>query len=355
MKALVLAGGRGTRLRPITYTSAKQLVPLANRPILFSGLDAIAELGVREVGLIVGDTHEEIEAAVGDGSQWGFDVTFIRQDAPLGLAHTVLVAREFLGDEPFVMYLGDNLLLGGLAPFAAHFDADIHAALVLLAEVDDPRQFGVAELDRDGRLIRLVEKPAEPSSDLALVGVYFFGPAIHDAVRAIVPSPRGELEITDALQWLIDHGHRVDARRIADRWIDTGKLTDVLEANRVVLDRQEGGVRGTVDAASTVDPDVVIEADARIVGSVVRGPSIVGGGTVVTNASIGPYTSVGPNCRIEAASVTDSILLEGSSIVGVTVTDSLIGRQARVSGAAESAALHLHVGDHSDVVVPPSP
>lgn len=356
MKALVLAGGSGTRLRPITYTSAKQLVPLGNRPILFSGLDAIAELGIREVGIVVGDTHQEIRSAVGTGTPWGFDVTYLRQTEPRGLADAVLIARDFLGDDPFVMYLGDNLLVGGIAEYAAEFDPASCAALVLLAAVGDPRQFGVAELAPDGTLLRLVEKPVDPPSDLALVGVYFFGPDIHEAVRAINPSERGELEITDALQWLIDHGKRVEPRRLTGRWIDTGKLTDVLEANRVVLERQTGAVRGRVDASSSVAADVVVEGGAEIIGSTIAGPSIIGAHTIVRSSRIGSYTSIGANGTVEDASVANSVVLGQATITGVQVEDSLIGLGAKITRSrGAGAALRVHVSDHSEVELPEHP
>ncbi|HEY8547655.1 MAG TPA: glucose-1-phosphate thymidylyltransferase, partial [Acidimicrobiales bacterium] len=262
MKGLILSGGAGTRLRPITHTSAKQLVPVANKPILFYGIEDMVEAGIKEIGIIVGGTRDEIIEAVGDGSRWGVDVTYIPQDEPLGLAHCVLIARDFLGDDDFVMYLGDNMLQQGLVGFVQRFDAErdrarlprlgeeegkAPSAQILLAKVEDPRQFGVAELGADGEVLRLVEKPVEPPSDLALVGVYLFDKAIHDAVRAIEPSWRGELEITDAIQWLIDHGHRVNHEVLEGWWIDTGKKDPLLQCNRLVLETLEPRVQGVVD------------------------------------------------------------------------------------------------------------
>lgn len=355
MKALVLAGGSGTRLRPITYTSAKQLVPLANKPILFFGLESIAAAGIREVGIIVGDTQPDIEAAVGDGSRFGLDVTYLRQDAPRGLAHAVLVAREFLADEPFVMYLGDNLVVGGIDRFVGAFDESTPDALVLVTKVANPEQFGVAELDPDGRVLRLVEKPAEPASDLALVGVYIFGAAVHEAVRSIRPSARGELEITEAIQWLVDSGRSVSTEVLTTPWIDTGKLQDLLEANRIVLERMEpgpgGGIEGSVDAESHVSGPVVLESGASLVRSTVRGPAVIGPGTLVEDSFVGPYTSIGAGCTVRDSSVEHAVLMEGAVIEGVErLCDSLVGRGASVRRAGERPrALRVHIGDHSEV------
>ncbi|MFZ4584494.1 MAG: glucose-1-phosphate thymidylyltransferase [Acidimicrobiia bacterium] len=354
MKALVLAGGSGTRLRPITYTSAKQLVPLANKPILFFGLEAIAAAGIKEVGIITGDTHADIEAAVGDGSSLGLEVTYIPQEAPLGLAHTVLIARDFLGDEPFVMYLGDNLVVGGITEFVREFEREQPNAMVLLTRVDEPQHFGVAELAPNGSLVRLVEKPQNPPSDLALVGVYLFDSGIHEAVRAIEPSPRGELEITDAIQWLVEQQRQVRPHVLTEPWIDTGKRQDLLEANRIVLDALEPVNLGTVDAESRVDGRVVIEAGAEIVRSVVRGPIIIGAGTRVVDSYIGPFTSVGSDCLIEDAEVEHSVLLDGVQLVGLRrVADSLIGRNANVVRADfQPRSYRFLISDDSEVRFP---
>ncbi len=274
----MLAGGSGTRLRPITYTSAKQLVPLANKPILFYGLEAIAAAGIREVGLVVGDSEQSFRDAVGSGEQFGLEVTYLRQDAPRGLAHAVLIARDFLGDEPFLMYLGDNLVVGGVTDFVDQFQQSSPDALVLLAHVDRPEQFGVAELDPQGRLVSLVEKPKEPKSDLALVGAYLFGPAIHEAVAKIEPSGRNELEITDAIQWLVAHEKVVDSQVLERPFIDTGKLQDLLEANTIVLGAIEGRTDGEVDAESELVGQVIIETGARVVNSRILGPAVIGSG-----------------------------------------------------------------------------
>ncbi len=355
MKALVLAGGSGTRLRPITYTSAKQLVPLANKPILFFGLESIAAAGIREVGIIVGDTHADIESAVGDGSRFGLDVTYLRQDEPRGLAHAVLIARDFLAGDPFVMYLGDNLVVGGIDRFVRAFEESSSDALVLVTKVANPEQFGVAELDPDGRVVRLVEKPADPASDLALVGVYIFDSAVHEAVRAIRPSARGELEITEAIQWLVDAGRSVSTEVLTTPWIDTGKLQDLLEANRIVLDRLETGpvaaVEGTVDSESHVSGPVVLEAGATLLRSTVRGPVVVGAGTRIEDSFVGPYTSIGAGCTVRDSSVEHAVLMDGAEIDGVErLCDSLVGRGASVRRAHERPpALRLHIGDHSEV------
>lgn len=353
MKALVLSGGAGTRLRPITHTSAKQLVPIANKPILFYVLEAIAATGVRQVGIVVGDTANEIQAAVGDGSAFALEVTYLRQEAPAGLAHAVLIAREFLDDERFVMYLGDNMIIGGITDLAAEFARTAPDAQILLTKVDDPTQFGVAELGPDGQIVSLVEKPPNPRSDLALVGVYMFAPVIHEAVRAIRPSARGELEITDAIQWLVDHGYNVRPHVITGYWKDTGRLEDMLDTNRRVLESLEPAVAGAVDSASQLSGRVVIEEGARIVRSTVRGPAIIGRGTVVTDSYVGPFTSIYHSCEISATEIEHSIVLERSVIRGITrIEDSLIGRDVEVAPSAALPRAHrLMLGDHSRVSV----
>jgi glucose-1-phosphate thymidylyltransferase len=361
VKGLILSGGAGTRLRPITHTSAKQLVPVANKPILFFGLEDMAEAGITEVGIIVGDTRAEIADAVGDGSAFGLKVTYLPQDQPLGLAHCVLIARDFLGDDDFVMYLGDNLLRQGIAEFVDAFEADRHrtsaddvtldppAAQILLAHVHDPQRFGVAEIGGDGEVVRLVEKPEHPPSDLALVGVYLFDPSIHDAVRAIEPSARGELEITDAIQWLIDNGHRVRHEVVDGWWIDTGKLDPLLEGNRLVLETLEPRVDGSVDDLSHLVGRVVVEEGARVENSTVRGPAIIGKRTVVRDSYVGPYTSIYDDCEITNTEIGHSIVLEQSVISDIPrLTDSLVGKEAVVRRSeARPRANRLMVGDHS--------
>src|SRR4051812_42012173 len=308
LKGLILSGGRGTRLRPITYTSAKQLVPVATRPVLFFGIEAMAEAGIREIGIIISpETGDDIRAEAGDGSRFGVELTYIVQDEPAGLAHAVLTAEPFLGDSPFVMYLGDNLLQGGMTDLVAAFKEHGPEALILLTPVPDPQNYGVAELGPGGRgVVRLVEKPQDPPSDLALVGVYMFTPLIHTAARSIAPSPRGELEITDAIQWLVDEGHEVESHVVRGWWKDTGRLDDMLEANRLILETVTRRVDGDL-VESQVDGRVVVEAGAVLERSTVRGPAIIGAGAVVRDAYIGPYTAVGPGCLVEHAEVEHSI------------------------------------------------
>ncbi|MBO4270438.1 glucose-1-phosphate thymidylyltransferase [Microbispora triticiradicis] len=353
MKALVLAGGSGTRLRPITNTSAKQLVPVANKPVLFYGLEAIAAAGIREVGIVVGATHAEIEAAVGDGRELGLEVTYLRQEAPLGLAHAVLVATDYLGDDDFVMYLGDNFIVGGITEIVRRFAQDRPAAQIMLTRVPDPRQFGVAELGPSGRVVGLEEKPETPKSDLALVGVYLFTPAVHGAVAELKPSRRGELEITDAIQWLIDEGHRVESTVISGYWKDTGNVSDMLEVNRLVLEGLEPAVRGRADEASELIGRVVIEEGALVTGSRIVGPVVIGAGTRVTDSYVGPFTSIGADCVVADSEIEYSIVLSRSSITGVRrVEASLIGHDVEVTPAPNTPRAHrLVLGDHSKVQI----
>lgn len=366
MKALILAGGAGTRLRPITHTRAKQLVPVANKPILFYGLEAIADAGIKHVGIVVGDTAGEVMGAVGDGSEWGLSVTYLPQEAPLGLAHAVLIAKDFLGDDDFVMYLGDNLLKQSLKDFVDRFEDDrLRArtptleeaeteppcAQILLKPVPDPHRFGVAELAADGSVTRLLEKPTDPPSNLALVGVYLFDARIHDAVAAIEPSPRGELEITDAIQWLVDQGLRVRTEVLDGWWIDTGKLTPLLEANRLILETLERRIEGDVDDESDIDGRVVVEAGAKVVRSRVRGPVVIGRGTTVTDSFIGPFSAVGRRCVIDGSEVEHSVILDDCRVVGAgRLEDSLLGHHVEVTRTARRpSATRLMVGDHCSI------
>jgi len=350
MKGLILSGGRGTRLRPITFTSAKQLVPVANKPILFYGIEALAASGIHEIGIVVGDTKQEIRDAVGDGRRFGVSVTYIEQEAPLGLAHAVLVSEPFLGTEPFCMYLGDNLIRERLEPLVSRFRDEKPNCQILLASVPDPTQFGVAEL-RDGQVIRLVEKPKQPPSNLGLVGVYMFDPTVFEAVKAIKPSPRGELEITDAIQWLIDKGHVVRPHVIEGWWKDTGKLEDMLEANRIILDTLLPRNDGTV-FDSEVAGRVVIETGARVVNSTVRGPAIIGRDAVIENAYVGPFTSIGDRVVLRGSEVEHSILLEGASVtdVGGRIESSLVGRNVSIyRTTSKPRSFNFMLGDRSEV------
>ncbi|MER7127953.1 glucose-1-phosphate thymidylyltransferase [Streptosporangium saharense] len=353
MKALVLAGGSGTRLRPITHTSAKQLVPVANKPVLFYGLEAIAAAGITEIGIVVGDTQAEIEAAVGDGSDLGLQVTYLRQQAPLGLAHAVLIAREYLGEDDFVMYLGDNFIVGGIGDVVGRFVGDRPDAQIMLTQVGDPRQFGVAELDGDGRVVGLEEKPAEPKSDLALVGVYLFTPLIHRAVAELKPSWRGELEITDAIQWLIERGHRVESSVISGYWKDTGNVTDMLEVNRLVLESLETRLEGQVDDVSELIGRVVVEPGAVVERSRIVGPVIIGAGARIVDSYVGPFTSIAADCVVDGSEIEYSIVLPRSSISGVSrIEASLIGHDVEVTPAPNTPRAHrLVLGDHSKVQI----
>ena len=353
MKGLVLAGGAGTRLRPITHTSAKQLVPVANKPILFYGLEQLREAGITDIGIVVGDTHEEIERAVGDGSRLGIRPTYIRQDEPLGLAHAVLTAAEFLGDDEFAMFLGDNLIEGGITGMVEAFRRTRPAAQLLLKKVADPERFGVAELGEDGRILRLVEKPPDPPSDLALVGVYLFTPAILDAARRIEPSWRGELEITDAIQRLIDDGAVVHASVVEGWWLDTGKKDELLEANRIVLGTITGRVEGTIDAESSVVGAVVVEEGAEIIRSTVRGPAAIGAGARVVDSFVGPFTSIAAGCTVERSELEFSVLLEDCEVTDIhRLEGSLLGREVTVRRTRRRPNAHrLMLGDQSEVEI----
>jgi len=353
VKALVLSGGAGTRLRPITHTSAKQLVPVANKPVLFYGLEAIKDAGITDVGIVVGDTAPAIQEAVGDGSAFGIRVTYIRQDAPLGLAHAVLVARDFLADDDFVMYLGDNFIVGGINTLIEEFNAARPDAQIMLTEVSDPRAFGVAELDATGQVVGLEEKPRQPKSNLALVGVYMFTKAIHEAVDNLQPSWRGELEITEAIQWLIENGKAVRSTAITGYWKDTGNVSDMLEVNRLVLESVEPRQLGTVDDDCEIIGRVVVEPGAQVSGSRIVGPVIVGTGSKVTGSYIGPFTAIADECVIDDSEIEYSIVLRGASIRGVRrIEASIIGHHAEVTPAPRVPKAHrLVLGDHSKVQI----
>ena len=359
LKGLILSGGKGTRLRPITHTSAKQLVPVANKPVLFYGIEAMAAAGIEEVGIIIApETGPEIEAAAGEGSRFGVRITYIVQDEPLGLAHAVLTAEPFLGDSPFVMYLGDNLLQGGISDLVAAFREHGPDALILLTPVPDPENYGVAELapaaaGEVGQVVRLVEKPAQPVTDLALVGVYMFTPAVHEAARAISPSARGELEITDAIQHLVDAGLRVEPHIVRGWWKDTGRLDDMLEANRLILDNLRERIDGEL-VDSQVEGRVVVERGARLERTIVRGPAIVGADARLRDCYVGPYTAIGERCTISGAEVEHSILLAGCTVSDLDgrMESSLLGRNVTVRrGDRQPRAYRFMVGDNSDISI----
>jgi len=353
VKGLILSGGKGTRLRPLTHTSAKQLVPVANKPVLFYGIEAMAAAGITEVGIIVApETGDEIRAAAGDGSRFGVSITYVDQAEPLGLAHAMLTAEQFLGDEPFVMYLGDNLLRHGIVELVETFRSEAPDALILLTPVPDPEHYGVAELE-DGRVSRLVEKPAAPKTDLALVGVYMFTPAILAAARSIEPSARGELEITDAIQALVDGGSRVDPHIVHGWWKDTGQVQDMLEANRLILDELEERLDGKL-VESRVEGRVVVEKGALLERATVRGPAVIGAGARIVDAYIGPYTAIGAGVTIERAELEHSIVLEGSEVRDLDhrIEASLIGRNCRIGrGPALPRAHRFVVGDNSEIAI----
>jgi glucose-1-phosphate thymidylyltransferase len=352
MKGLILAGGKGTRLYPLTYTRAKQLIPVANKPVLFRVIEALHGAGIEEIGIVLGDTGPEIREAVGAGNRWGVRVTYIPQDAPMGLAHAVKISRDFLGDDRFVMYLGDNVIQGGVGELVEQFGASDWNAQIVLTEVEEPQHFGVAEIDEHQRVVRLVEKPRDPRSNLALVGIYMFDARIHEACTRIQPSGRGELEITDAIQWLIEQGLKVHPYIHRGWWIDTGKAIDMLDANDHVLEELHHRVDGFVDRDSRVDGRVTVEAGAEVINSVVRGPAIIGENSRVINSYIGPFTSIYHDVVIEGSEVEHSIVLEHSTITGIPgrIADSLIGRNARLSRSPIKPCAHkLTLGDYSDV------
>jgi glucose-1-phosphate thymidylyltransferase len=353
MKGLILSGGKGTRLYPLTYSSAKQLIPVANKPVLVRVIEAIRDAGITEIGIIIGDTGPQIREVVGDGSRWGVAITYIEQPAPLGLAHAVKTAQPFLGTDRFVMFLGDNVIQGGISSLIADFahHAEWNSQIVL-TKVDQPQHYGVATLGEDGRILRLVEKPREFISDLALVGIYMFDHHIFEAVDGIKPSWRNELEITDAIQWLVERGHNVFPHVHQGWWIDTGKPIDMLRANSYVLEELAPEMRGIVDDASHVDARATIEAGAQVINSIIRGPAIIGEHTRIINSYIGPFTSIYHHCTIENCEIEYSIVLENSSIrdIDARILDSLIGRNVEIGRApSRPKALKLTLGDHSKV------
>ena len=350
-----MSGGKGTRLRPLTYTTAKQLVPVANKPILGYVIDHIKDAGIQDLGVIISpDTGDEVKRYVGDGKRWGMNVTFIPQSEPLGLAHAVTTARGFLKDDDFVMYLGDNLLSHGVKDSIKKFRRESPQALIFLKEVDNPKQFGVAKLDGRGNIVKLIEKPKRPPSNLALVGVYVFSPEIHDAIARIKPSFRGELEITDAIQELIHMGYEVKSEVLEGWWLDTGKKDSILQANTVVLDEYvKRSIRGSADSKSQITGRVTIGKGAAIRNSIVRGPVIIGDRTEITDSFIGPFTSVGDGVVIRSSVIEHSVILNSAFLSGIErLEDSLVGKNTRVvKNSSHHKALRLMVGDDSTIEV----
>ncbi len=333
MKGLILAGGSGRRLRPITHKTAKQLVPIANKPILHYVIEDLVGVGITDLGIVVGDTGKEIEKSVGDGSQWNADITYIHQEEPLGLAHAVLISESFLGQEKFVMYLGDNMFEDSLHEVVEDFEKSSTNARLLLAKVENPQAFGVAEIDEQGAIKGLVEKPENPKSDLALVGVYLFDSAVHRAVKAIEPSDRGELEITDAIQWMIDEENNIEHRTLKGWWIDTGKKDPLLLCNELILGKIETLLLSQIDETVTLKGEIVAGENVEIIDSNIQGPVVIGSGVRIERSDIGPYVSIGDDCKIEDSSVESSVLMEKSYVSGVThLTKSVLGREVEIDG-----------------------
>ncbi len=353
MKALILSGGTGSRLRPLTYTGAKQLIPVANKPILFYAIEAIVDAGITEIGIVVGDTKEEIKTVVGDGKRWGAQVQYIEQDSPRGLAHAVKIAESFINADDFLMYLGDNLVRGGVSSFVERFRRDRPNSLILLSHVDEPQRFGVVELDGE-RVVKLIEKPKIPPSDLALVGVYLFDSNIFKAVNKIEPSWRNELEITDAIQYLVDYGYNVESHIIDGWWKDTGKPEDVLEANRMMLEAIDTDIKGFVDEDSKVIGRAVIENEVQIINSIIRGPVVIANGTKIVNSYVGPFTSLSNGVCITASEIENSIVLQDTHIsnIATRIDNSLLGKNVRLNRIAERPrALNFVLGDNSTAEV----
>jgi glucose-1-phosphate thymidylyltransferase len=352
VKGLILSGGKGTRLRPFTYTGAKQLVPIANKPVLFYAIEDLVQAGITQIGIIVGDTGDQVRQAVGDGSRFGAQVCYIEQDAPRGIAHGIKIARDFIGDEKFVLFLGDNFIRGGIVPQVAAFRDGTMNAQIILHRMDDPSAMGVAILDGDERVTRLVEKPKQFVSPYAVIGIYMFDRHVFEAVEAIKPSARGELEITDTIQYLIDRKLNVGAHRLEGWWIDTGKMSDILEANRLVLDVLDTKNEGQIDSASVIEGRIVLQKGAVVVNSKIRGPAIIGERTRIENAFVGPYTSIHHDCLIQNCEIENSVVLENSTLVDTParLADSLIGRNVEVGRTGgHTKTIRIMAGDFSKI------
>lgn len=358
MKALILSGGKGTRLRPLTYTGAKQLVPVVNKPILWYGIEGIVAAGITDIGIIISpETGDEVRELTGNGEQFGAQITYILQSEPAGLAHAVKVAQPFLGDSPFIMYLGDNLIENQLTPFLEQFKTHQLDALILLRPVENPTAFGVATVDEKGRVLQLVEKPKIPPSNLALVGIYFFAPTIHNAIAQIQPSARGELEITDAIQQLINHQKRVEAKNLEGWWLDTGKKDDLLSANQIILDTQITSlVEGEIDNQSQIIGRVQIQPGTQLINCKIRGPVIIGRNCHLENCFIGPYSSIADHVTLIDVDIEHSVILREAKLIGIhqRIVDSVIGRRAQLTTAPpRPKALRFMIGDDSQIELIP--
>jgi glucose-1-phosphate thymidylyltransferase len=353
MKGLILSGGKGTRLRPFTYTGAKQLVPLANKPVLFYAIEDLVEAGITSIGIVISpETGDQVKATVGDGSLFGAQISYIVQDAPRGIAHGIKIAQDFIGDDSFVLFLGDNFLREGIVPQVKAFHEGGLNAQIILYPMDDPSSMGVAVLDENGRVTRLAEKPKQFISPYAVIGIYMFDRHVFEAVNSIKPSARGELEITETIQYLIDHGCNVGAQPLTGWWIDTGKMSDILEANRLILDILERRIEGQVSGDSHLEGRVVLEAGAQVINSTVRGPVIIGAQTRIENAYVGPYTSIQHDCVVQNCEIEHSVVLENTRILDVSarIADSLIGRNVEIGRAGgQNKALKIMLGDYSKV------
>ena len=353
MKGLILSGGKGTRLRPFTYTGAKQLVPLANKPVLFYAIEDLVEAGITAIGIVISlETGDQVKATVGDGAKFGAQITYIVQDAPRGIAHGIKIAQDFLGEDKFVLFLGDNFIRDGIVPQVTAFRDSAMNAQIILYAMDDPSSMGVAVLDADGRVTRLVEKPKQFISPYAVIGIYMFDRHVFEAVNSIKPSARGELEITETIQYLIDHDLNVRAHQLKGWWIDTGKMSDILEANRLILDILESKNAGQVDSTSRIEGRVMLEKDAVVINSTIRGPVIIGERTRIENAFVGPYTSIHNDCIIQNCEIEHSVVLENTRILDTTarIADSLIGRNVEIGRAGgQTKTLKIMLGDYSKV------
>jgi glucose-1-phosphate thymidylyltransferase len=353
MKGLILSGGKGTRLRPFTYTGAKQLVPLANKPVLFYAIEDLVEAGITSIGIVISpETGDQVKTTVGDGSKFGAQISYIMQDAPKGIAHGIKIAQDFIGDDKFVLFLGDNFLRDGIVPQVKAFsDAQMNAQIILYS-MADPSSMGVAVLDADGRVTKLVEKPKQFISPYAVIGIYMFDRHVFEAVNNIKPSARGELEITETIQYLIDHQLNVRAHQLHGWWIDTGKMSDILEANRLILDVLESKTEGQVDSTSKIEGRVVLDKEAVVINSTIRGPAIIGKRTRIENAYVGPYTSIHDDCLIQNCEIEHSVVLDNTRIqdTSARIADSLIGRNVEISrSGGQTKTLKFMLGDHSKI------